>query len=335
MINNKAQCNCNPGYYINSGSSNGLYCDRCFIGCLTCTGPLSTNCITCSTDFIYNSNQSTCTAPQTTTDYMLQQSYYFLSFNPVTGWSSSAQTCGMTTLLGTATTITFAQNNYFSNPHFAVRVMFAHYLDATSMGTSISTTLVISYDGGTTNFSPIAITASLANWNNPTFACASTTKFVMTYVDVYYTHTSPNISLKLYTGGNSFAIREFYMLSLLCNSVCLTCNGYYSSNCTSCADSTRSVNVTTATNNYTGQCICSGNYYQEPTALTCVQICPSVPVELFGDNLTRNCLSSCPNGSYAYTDTYLCVADCPLTSSITGAYLFKDNINRRCVSTCP
>jgi hypothetical protein len=66
-----------------------------------------------------------------------------------------------------------------------------------------------------------------------------------------------------------------------------------------------------------------------------VQICPALPSETFGDNNTRNCLTTCPSNSYAYTDLYVCWADCPTTSVVSGALLFKDSIYRRCVPNCP
>ena len=84
-----------------------------------------------------------------------------------------------------------------------------------------------------------------------------------------------------------------------------------------------------------GTCVCVDKYYEEPNANTCVLICPTYPVETFGDNATRKCLPNCPNNSYAYTDTYICVSDCPTVSIISGTLMFKDKVNWKCVPNCP
>ena len=89
------------------------------------------------------------------------------------------------------------------------------------------------------------------------------------------------------------------------------------------------------TANYTGKCVCIDNYYEEPISNNCVDLCPSVPTETFGDNHTRQCLTSCPSNSYAYTDTYKCLDDCPTTSTVTGSRLFRDKTNWKCVPNCP
>ena len=71
-------------------------------------------------------------------------------------------------------------------------------------------------------------------------------------------------------------------------------------------------------------------------AKTCVNICPALPVETFGDNNTRSCVTSCPNNTYALTDVYRCWLDCPTTSLLTTSLLlFKDKLNWRCVPNCP
>ena len=316
---------------MNNDNSNAIYCDRCFIGCATCTGPLASQCLTCATNFALNSNTSTCSPPLTAADYTIQQAYYFLGFNAVSGWSpSGVTTCSSTTLLGLTTgtyTVTFSS----LKSHFAVRVMFAHYLSMSS--SSINTNIQIGYDGTVTN---VPVNVNIANSNNPSLSCGGTaTNFVQTYVDSSAAHTSTaNVTLTITTNGYSFGIREFYVILKLCDGVCTSCTGYTSATCTGCADTNRLANVTTSVNNFTGVCTCVGSYYQEPNAGACVQICPSFPVETFGDNSSRSCVSKCPNNSYAYTDSYMCLSDCP-TTSVANTLLFKDNLNWRCVTNCP
>jgi hypothetical protein len=329
------QCFCNNGYYLNNANSNALYCGRCFIGCVTCTGPQATSCLTCSSNFTFNSNTSSCTPPSTASDYTLQQAYYFLGFNANSNWSPTAViTCSQTTLLGTTSgtyTVTFSG----LKAHFAVRTMFAHYL-LLSAGGSISTNIGISYDAVVKN---VAVSANLAGSNTPTLDCTSSlgyaATFVQTYVDSSASHTASSITIKITTSSYTFALREAIFIVKLCNGVCTSCNGYYSNNCNACADSNRLSNVVTTTTDFTGTCVCVGTYYQEPVAGACVQVCPALPTETFGDNNTRSCVTSCPANTYAYTDLYLCWADCPTVSVVSNSLLFKDKLNWRCVPNCP
>jgi len=138
-------CSCNPGYYLNSATTNTPYCDRCFVGCLTCTGPLATNCITCANAFTYDSNTSKCILPNSITDYTVQQAYYFYGFNLLGGWywestsvsflqsGSTTYTTGSLTLVGLGNG-QFINTNYPSGlqTHFNVRIMFAHYMKYTT-----------------------------------------------------------------------------------------------------------------------------------------------------------------------------------------------------------
>ncbi len=82
-----------------------------------------------------------------------------------------------------------------------------------------------------------------------------------------------------------------------------------------------------------GTCLCNNNYYQEPYAGTCVDPCPSVPIQYYGDNSTRYCVQNCPINSFAYDDVYRCWIDCP-TTSLAGNLLFRDNTTWKCVTTC-
>lgn len=103
----QAQCFCKTGYFLNNADSSKLYCDRCFIGCATCSGPLITNCLTCAANFTLDSSLGTCTAPMTTSDLTILRAYYFYGFNALGGWSPTTITnCGFTTLLGTTTSAT-------------------------------------------------------------------------------------------------------------------------------------------------------------------------------------------------------------------------------------
>lgn len=138
-------CVCNSMFYQAKTSAGYPYCDRCFVGCLTCSGPLATNCLSCVSNFTFNSNNSTCSPPATANDYSVQLAYYFLNFNLLTNWwwdtasttflynGINVYTCNSYTLVGLARAQNI--NGYFSGlqNHFQVRVMFAHYYFATSV----------------------------------------------------------------------------------------------------------------------------------------------------------------------------------------------------------
>lgn len=211
--------------------------------------------------------------------------------------------------------------------------MFAHYLSVTA-GANVNTKIGIAYDAAA--YSKIPVITNLAGSNNPPLDCATPTTFVQTYVDFSSTHTATGITITVTTYGGNFGLRELFVIVKLCDGVCTGCTGYYSSNCTGCADPNRLSNITTsATNNFTGTCVCVGSYYQEPVVGACVQLCPALPIETFGDAYSRKCVTNCPNGTYAYTDTYMCVADCPVTSVVSGSLIFKDQVYWRCVPNCP
>lgn len=172
-IDSTGMCSCNSGYYLNSAISGAPYCERCFIGCLTCSGPLASNCLTCSSAFTFDTNTSKCLPPSSSNDYTLQQAYYFLGFNLLGSWgwattaaanllsSSSVYTCGSTTLVGLAKGQRVTASYSGLQTHFQVRVMFAHY----TLASSTSQNVQIVLDGGTVN--NVAIAASLASSNNP------------------------------------------------------------------------------------------------------------------------------------------------------------------------
>lgn len=128
----------------------------------------------------------------------------------------------------------------------------------------------------------------------------------------------------------NFAIRDVIIIAQKCHSDCATCDGYLSTQCITCTESTyRSATLVT-----NGTCQCKDNYYEEPFANTCASPCPSVPIKYYGDNATRKCNTTCTAG-YAYDDLMRCWLDCPTTSIRTLQNLYKDNTNMRCVTNCP
>jgi hypothetical protein len=101
--------------------------------------------MSCSSTFTYDQTNSFCTPPSSITDYTVQQAYYFLGFSLLTSWSwdntasaslfssSGTYTCGSTTLVGLGKD-QFINTAYSSlQTHYAVRVMFAHYIQSTNV----------------------------------------------------------------------------------------------------------------------------------------------------------------------------------------------------------
>lgn len=72
----------------------------------------------------------------------------------------------------------------------------------------------------------------------------------------------------------------------------------------------------------------SGYFYQVvSTHNKCVQTCS----QSFGDNITRDCVLSCPSPSFADPNNQLCVEEC------TNGYYEQikiSNGNRTCVTGC-
>jgi hypothetical protein len=100
-------------YYLAQTTAGNPYCDRCYVGCKTCAGPLSTNCLSCLSTFVYDSTSATCTAPSTSNDYTIQNVYNFLGFGLLTNWgwqttsgsylySGTTYSCSSETLVGLA-----------------------------------------------------------------------------------------------------------------------------------------------------------------------------------------------------------------------------------------
>jgi hypothetical protein len=191
-------------FYQAKTAAGNPYCERCFVGCLTCSGPLATNCLTCVANFTFNSNNSTCNQPTTTSDYSVQFAYYFLKFNLLTNWGwgtastsylyngNSIHTCNSYTLVGLARAQYITGSFSSLQNHFQVRIMFAHYYFATSVNENI----YISVSSAAVN---VPLSASFNQANNPNISCISGAQAIQTMVDQSLTHTSSSLSLAITT----------------------------------------------------------------------------------------------------------------------------------------
>ena len=92
------------GYYTNTETT-VEYCDICHTSCAECYGPLETNCITCADRFDFVAENSTCTAPNNSTDKVIIKAYTVPGFTKLTDWTvtnfdDNTFQCSTVTLLG-------------------------------------------------------------------------------------------------------------------------------------------------------------------------------------------------------------------------------------------
>lgn len=81
------------------------FCDLCHGSCKTCSGPLSTNCISCPDAFTFKNTTFTCEQANSASDEVIAQVYYIEGFTLLTDWSltnfqANTYQCGLRTLLG-------------------------------------------------------------------------------------------------------------------------------------------------------------------------------------------------------------------------------------------
>ena len=107
----------------------------------------------------------------------------------------------------------------------------------------------------------------------------------------------------------------------------------------------------------TGKCLqsCSnaveGQYFADSTTGRCVLVClasnylfadinnqnicsptcfqPATP--FYADNITRSCVSTCPQATYGYSGNFTCLSKCP-NDTISAYYI--DKVNQICVTSC-
>jgi hypothetical protein len=246
---------CIANYYLNSDVTNSPFCDRCYIGCVTCSGPLATNCLSCATAFKFDANTSSCIAPNTVNDTTVAQIYNFNGFSVLSNWGYNYNSnggiyqCGSITMLGYLQSGNYIIGSYSQlSTHYQLRVMFAYYFLFT---TSVSSQLQVYVDG---NNNQQYISRSSNN------ACGGNS-FVVETIDSSYAHSSSSVTLYINNNnGYYFGIREFVLITKLCNTNCASCYGYTSSTCYTCTDPARTANFTNGLSN--GTCRCTGSYYQ-------------------------------------------------------------------------
>lgn len=146
-----------------------VYCDRCDTSCLTCFGPLSSNCLTCSSRFVYQQVGSSCVPPNNSSDQTIDAVYSYYGFSILPYWyrnqagSISTTKCNGRTILGGPYVLGGADtiNRVYSLTalpyHFALRVKLAFYIFNSaaitnakawiSISNSIDTTINRTYSG--------------------------------------------------------------------------------------------------------------------------------------------------------------------------------------------
>jgi hypothetical protein len=132
-----------------------------------------------------------------------------------------------------------------------------------------------------------------------------------------------------------------------CHSDCSACSGPLATDCSTCLDTNKKMYQTT-----TGPCLCKyeNGYYAYPTGNStyyCVNRCPNFLAtgQYYGDNVTKNCVLSCPAvtgapqwGLTFASDEYgRCVQTCNPTITLGGSTVaqYYDKTNKKCVTICP
>lgn len=98
--------------------------------CASCSGSEINQCASCPTDFTFNANTSTCTAPINGTVNTVLNSYHIYNFQKESTWFGGAatadSTCNQITVLkGTGSQAIYTLHSL--NIHYKVRVRFAFW----------------------------------------------------------------------------------------------------------------------------------------------------------------------------------------------------------------
>ena len=151
-----------PTGYVSLPYGTQQYCAKCDTTCLTCSNTGMNNCITCPTDFTFDTGSSYCLPPSTKQITTIESSYKFVGFTQVTGWSGGAVTTNVPYAIsvykssGSDITKVFTVNS----AHYKIRVLVSLWFCGSS---SLSDTITLKF----TNVSGNQIGASSVTSNIP------------------------------------------------------------------------------------------------------------------------------------------------------------------------
>ena len=100
------------------------YCIKCDSSCLTCSDQGMNNCVTCPTDFTFDSVNTYCLTPDTPLINTVQSSYKFYGFSVAPGWNGGTATnYGFVTVLSGGSSSAIYKEVTFSSAHYNYRVL--------------------------------------------------------------------------------------------------------------------------------------------------------------------------------------------------------------------
>ncbi|KAL4465856.1 hypothetical protein ABPG74_004093 [Tetrahymena malaccensis] len=218
------------GYYCqNSSGSSPIYqknCYPCYSSCLQCSGPLSTNCLSCTTSFpFYDLSSNSCLASAPSQGYFCQQNQ-----NTSLTYQQNCQLCDPTCLTCTGSLPTNCINCTSSFPYFNLQTNSCLSKVPGSNFYCIQNSINPTYqfNCNTCNVSCLSCTGPQAN---NCLSCPPTLPIFNTITNQclaqapssgYYCQNSSDISLSYQQNCSP------------CDPSCLQCSGPLSTNCLSC-----------------------------------------------------------------------------------------------------
>lgn len=312
---------CPNTYYADSGNNQCVGCDS---SCNRCTGPLATDCLTCTSGSLLSSNNS-CISSCPTGQYSLNHVCYYCI--------SSCASC-------TSASVCTSCQKVAGQPY---------YLDS-------SGTCVVICPTGTyadVSLTCISCTSPCVTCSGGTSLCTSCDSGSATpYLNYGAFICSAACPDGQYAPSSSFNCQPCNSNCLTCSSTstnCLTCGlslssglplylsgttclancpfgSYGASNVCSTCDASCSGCTQSSTN-----CIsCANNFYRKAGSTLCVDPCPS---GYYGDPTTSLC-TLCPSGCKICSISSS-VVSCSMCTVSAGVAYYLDSITNNCVPQCP
>jgi hypothetical protein len=315
-----SNCRCLDGYYFSSDTT----CSLCDMGCLTCSGPLSTNCLSCHEGYLLSG--TSCANNQ-----IVRKDYWYMQVSTVSSNGyvgtdySNYQWCGSYyTLFGYRSGFSTSNEFYYASPSIAtpnyyaialkVRVLFIDQWDSSAglyfrLG---STTAYPFFVYNYNNYGAVGEMQCGTNANDYLITINAKASVTPTGTQSWTIYANPIMNPVQNASGFYYywGLHDAVFTVLQCHSSCSTCTGPSSTECKACADSQKEV--------VNGQCLCksSSNYYYA-----------------YGAAPTAACLTGCPICTYSpgnpspncyYRDDVLRMCVNPPTVNCSAPYLYGD-----------
>ncbi|EAR87309.2 zinc finger lsd1 subclass family protein (macronuclear) [Tetrahymena thermophila SB210] len=297
------------GYYCyNSTGTSPSYqqnCYPCYISCLQCSGPLSTNCLSCTTSFpFYNLSTNSCLPLAPSQGYFCQQ-----SSNTSLSYQQNCSLCDSTCLTCSGSLPTNCISCSSSFPYFNIQTNSC-LSKAPGSNFYCQQNLTNPTYQFNCNICNINCLTCSGQQSNNCLSCPSTLSFFNTKTNECLLQ-APAIGYYCQNSNGSYP--SYQQNCYPCDPSCFQCSGPLSTNCLSCPTSLPFYNLSTNT------CIASapiqGYYCQQNsnTSLSYQQNCSpcySTCLNCSG-SLQNNCLSCTSQFPYFNIQTSSCLSNIP------------------------